>query len=197
MGLSPAGLRELFLFSFLWTRYSCSAPKSASIWLQTIFYLAFLISHYFSLKWSKRQLPNPYLCSPCDTADGLVPEYHLPASWGFLISISPCLNWSAMPNLLPAWLIGWPMSSTYLFPWLLLSWACTSVLGHLQPPWLVPWSVFVLSCFLRYLFGLLPYSWFNFANIAYSSNFLKILLLGPHWFPGNLCTSVVFVFGME
>lgn len=134
MRLSPTGLEEWFLFSFLWPRYSCSAPKSAPTWLQTIFYLALPISHYFSLKWSKTLLPDPSLHSPCDAADRLVSEYHLPASWSFLVSISPLLNWTAMPNVLPAWLIGWPMSSTCLSLWLLLSWACTSLLGHLQPP---------------------------------------------------------------
>lgn len=80
----------------------------------------------------------------------------------FLISISPWLNLSAVPNVLPVWLIGQPISSTCLSLWLLLSWVCTSPLGYLQPPWLVPWNVFVLSCFLRYLFGLWQYSWLNF-----------------------------------
>lgn len=119
MGLSPAGLRELFFFSFLWTRYSCSALKSAPTWLQSIFYLAFLISHYFSLKWSKRQLPNPYLCSPCNTADRLVSEYHLPASWGFLISISPWLNNAKCAASMAYWLnyvqdLPFPLTSPVL-----------------------------------------------------------------------------------
>lgn len=96
----------------------------------------------------------------------------------FLISISPWLNWSAMPNVLPAWLAGWPvfpsdfssdfpLTSSLVFP---SDFFCPEP----APPFLAtsslhgwyPGKVFVLSCFLRYL---------AFDNIHGST--LKILLI--------------------
>lgn len=198
MGLSPIGLRVVPLLLLV-----------TKIWLICSEICSYLTAAYF--------LPGCPNFSPFfleviqNSAAKPLPMFTLWHSWQtflwtsppslleccFLISISPWLNLSAVPNVLPVWLIGQPISSTCLSLWLLLSWVCTSPLGYLRPPWLVPWNVFVLSCFLRYLFGLWQYSWFNFLNIAYSSNFLVILLLGSHWFPGNLHTSIIFVFDIK
>lgn len=95
-------------------------------------------SQFFSLKWSKTLLPKPCPHSPRDTALTQSCIWTSPPSLlacCFLISISPWLNLSAVPNVLPAWLIAWLITSPCLSLCLrLLSQACTSLPGYLQPP---------------------------------------------------------------
>ena len=141
MGLPPSGLRE-------W-----SQRVVPLLLLVTKTWLMLLLLLLTTADYSSRDLSSfsqfltllskPCLLSPCDVALTQTCTWTSPPSLlacCFLISISPWLNISPVPNVLPAWVIAWLIASACCSLWLLLiSQACTSLPGYLQPPWPVRW----------------------------------------------------------
>lgn len=141
MGLSQGGLREWSLFSCLWPR---SGWCFSSSWLlQTALYLALPISHRFFPWGDPKHFCQKLVCVHPVTWLWLrlISEHHLPASWRAVFwSPTPWLKLSAALNVLPACLIAWLIAGACCSLWrLLLSQACTSLPGYLQPLLLVRW----------------------------------------------------------
>lgn len=132
----------------------------------------------------------------------LVSEHRLPASW-HAVFWSPSLLGSTYQQCQMCCRRGLSLGLSPALAFPPASASCPKP----APPFLATSSLhgrstagrnaFVLSYFLKYLFGLWQYSCFNFENITYSSKLLAILLLEPHWFPGSLCTSIVSVAGIK
>lgn len=129
--------------SFTCDQDLADAPTPHLDYCRLLFTWSFQFLTVFSLKWSKTLLPKLCPRSPRDAALTQTCTWTSPPSLlacCFLISNSPWLNLSAVPNVLPVWLIAWLITSTCLSLWfLLLSQACTSLPGYLRPPCLVRW----------------------------------------------------------
>lgn len=109
--------------------------------LTTVDYICLSNFLAYSLRWSKTPLPKPCPHSPHDSALTQTRIWTSPSSLlacCFLISASPRLNLSAVPNVLPTWLITWLITTAHCSLWfLLLSQTCISFPSYLQPLWLV------------------------------------------------------------
>lgn len=207
VGLSPDVLRN-GVSPFACDQEQADAPAALALTAADHCISSLFVFSVYPLRWSKAQLPKSCLCSPRDSA---LTQIHIWTSLSilltccFLISVSPWLNLSAVPSVLPAWLITCLITTFCSLRLLLFSQAVHLLSQPLPAPLpVMPDSLPLCSTFSSDLPPSGVFSAYDYIRVSVlkmlhndNNNKLAILLLEPRWFSWSLCNPIVSVVGIK